>query len=46
MFISQIKKSEKQNTQAQIKQNDELQQEAARRPYGHRVEQPPISLFL
>ena len=32
MFISQIKKSEKQNAQAEVKQNvfDELQQEATR----------------
>ena len=48
MFISQIKKSEKQNTRTQVKQNAfvELDQEAARGPCGHLVEQPLISLLL
>ena len=48
MFISQIKESEKQKAQAQVKQNafDEWQQEAAKETCVHRVRQPPISILL
>ena len=48
LFISQIRKSEKQNTQAQMKQNafDGLRQKAVRGPYDHWVKQPFISLLL